>query len=296
LWQHGKRALLWVGLGLCGFALWRTRSLSGEAIQQLSSIQWALIALLLVLIWILAVASWHAYLRSYSISDARWRTAARQLGLLLIGKYLPGGIFGFLMRLYDSPKEQRHKLLWASLADQGCGIALPILLGLLILFVVIRESWPAAVLLLALPFLAVFGIELMQHCATRIPWISRYTGSPMMAPWRSLLPATTLQLAQIIAWVGLVTFLASQLYGLDSHEALCVAGAFLLAVSAGMLVVILPSGIGAREAALVALASQWIETNQAIHLAALLRIIGSVLDVLAGLAAAAIESGRPKDE
>lgn len=290
IWQVAKRALLWVGLALCGLALWRTRTLSGEAVAQMPASGWVLISVLLAGIWLLATASWRTYLRAYALQDTSWTTAARQLGLLLIGKYLPGGIFGFLMRIYDQPQEQRRKLFHASLVDQCSGLALPILLGLLLTFMALHEAWPAALLLPLLPTVAVAAIMTMHAMARHVPKISaHFENAP--PPRRELLLATSLQLLQVISWAALAAFLTTQLYGLNTQSALGVSGAYLLAVSGGMLVIILPSGIGAREAILVALGSHWIETNQAIHLAALLRILSSAVDVVAGAAAAAIKSG-----
>lgn len=266
--------------------------LSGETIAQMPVSGWLFIFVLLGAIWLLATASWRTYLRAFALQDTRWATAARQLGLLLIGKYLPGGIFGFLMRIYDQPQEQRRKLFQASLVDQGSGLLLPILLGLLLITMAFHEAWTAALLLPILPAATVTAIMTIRTLAEHIPKISaQLDNSP--PPRRDLLLATTLQLIQIIGWAILATFLATQLYGLNIHAALGVSGAYLLAVSGGMLVIFLPSGIGAREAILVAIASYWIETNQAIHLAALLRILSSAVDVLAGTAASAIKSGCP---
>jgi len=196
------------------------------------------------------------------------------------------------MRIYDQPQEQRRKLFQASLVDQGSGLLLPILLGLLLITMAFHEAWTAALLLPILPAATVTAIMTIRTLAEHIPKISaQLDNSP--PPRRDLLLATTLQLIQIIGWAILATFLATQLYGLNIHAALGVSGAYLLAVSGGMLVIFLPSGIGAREAILVAIASYWIETNQAIHLAALLRILSSAVDVLAGTAASAIKSGCP---
>src|SRR5690606_16560486 len=101
--------------------------------------------------------------------------------------------------------------------------------------------------------------------------------------------AATLQFILQTVWVTTIIVVAGQLFDLDFHAALGMAGAFLLAVAAGMLVVIAPGGIGVREAALVGLTSAWLDTVQAVFLSALLRILSTMLDLLAGIAAGLLE-------
>ncbi|MNM43633.1 hypothetical protein D3C81_545140 [compost metagenome] len=296
LWQLGKGSLLWTGIALCGYALWRSGTTPRATTDQLSPSSWIAIASLLATIWILAVSSWRFYLRAYRLGDTRWRTACRHLGLLLIGKYIPGGIFGFLMRIYDQPKAQRQKLFWASLADQCTGIAMPAILGICLLLIGEQHNWLWAIPLLLLPLAAVIGTSLLHRLTQHLPRLLRHA-DPMTTPSaRTLHLAATIQLGQIGIWAALTMHLAQQLYGLDVYAACGVAGAYLLAVTAGMLVIFLPSGIGAREAALLALTTPWLDLPQAIHLAALLRVLSSLLDVFAGICSTVIDSKENKNE
>jgi len=259
-------------------------------------LNWVIIGLFLIAIWALAVASWREYLRAYQLNDSRWRTACRHLGMLLVGKYIPGGIFGFMMRIYDQPKEQRQRLLWASLADQSCGVAMPVIMGICMMVIESQRNGLWSIALLPIPILAAMGIRALHRIVRHLPLASRYT-PPLNAPSTGALCfATSMQLFQVIAWSGLVAIVAQQLYGLDIHAACGLAGAYLLAVAAGMLIVFLPSGIGAREAALVTLSAPWLELSQAIYLAALLRVLSSILDILAGAISAAISPRKEEHE
>lgn len=283
-----KQVVLWLGLLMCVYALWRSRMLMTDAVGRAGIMGWACVACLLVGGWGFAVVAWRWYLLAYTGQVPSWRAAMRQMGLLLIGKYIPGGVFGFLARLYDQAGVSRQRLFWAGLAEQSVGVVMPITLGgVLYLAAVWHIAWLC--LALSLPLLAVAGIRLLHRLAEWLPWTRRHVVAELPA-WRMLLLAATGQLAQLLFWVALAAMLAHALFGLEIQAALGVAGAFLLAVAAGMLVVFVPGGIGVREVALVGLASYWVEMPQATFLTALLRILSSALDLAAGGVAAVISA------
>lgn len=280
-----KNAILWLGLLLCGYALWRNRDLAGVAFSGMSDVTWLFVALLLLLGWGLSVTGWRFYLLAYTGQLLGWRTAMRQQGILLVGKYVPGGVFGFLARMYDQPRLPRKQLFWAGLTEQAVGVALSVFVGGVLYFAASRQSLGWLCLVLPLPLLAVAGIWLLHHFSVRLPWLRRYaTGMPL--EWRQLLSATSIQLVQLLTWVTLVAMLAQQLHGVSGLASLGVAGAFLLAVAVGVIVIIAPGGIGVREATLVGLSSLWLGTTQAVFLAAFLRLLSAVLDGLSGVLAA----------
>ncbi|WP_312226383.1 lysylphosphatidylglycerol synthase domain-containing protein [Stutzerimonas nitrititolerans] len=287
-----KRCLLWLGLAFCILTLWRSQGLSTKSHEPFGLLQFVYIAILLLLIWLLAVSSWRAYLQAYALAETSWRTAIRQLGLLLMGKYIPGGIFGFVMRIYDQPKTQRQKLLLASIADQCTGLGTTILFGGALFLTATSRNWLWATLALSLPALSSIGVNLLQYCVRLTPWASRLTPISEKPRNGHLRLAATFQLGQATAWAGLTTLLAIHLYNLDIYTAVGVAGAYLLAVGTGMLIIFLPGGIGAREASLAALAATWIDLPQALYLGALMRILTSLVDVLAGTCSMAVNTGR----
>ena len=281
-----KRVVLWFGLLLCIYALWHARALAGDAIGRVSMVVWTFIGSLLVSSWLLAAMTWRQYLLAYTGHEPSMYLAMRQLGLLLVGKYVPGGVFGFLARLYDQPSVPRERLFWAGLAEQAVGIAVPIALGGVLYLSAQQKHMGWLGLALLLPPVAVAGVWALHHMAGMMPWLRRYAGNSLEPSWRELLTATVLQLTQQIVWVVVIVVLVRALFGLQPYAALGVAGAFWLAVAAGMLVIFSPGGIGVREVALVGMASPWLGTTQAIFLSALLRIVSSLLDVSAGGVAA----------
>lgn len=137
-----------------------------------------------------------------------------------------------------------------------------------------------------LPLLAVAGLWLLHRFAAVLPWVRNHVEGSEAPAWRQLCMATTFQFIQQVVWAALIAVLVHALFGTSGYSALGIAGSFCLAVAAGMLAVFAPGGIGVREAALIGLASPWLGTTQAIFLSALLRILSSVMDVVAGMMSA----------
>lgn len=291
-----KRIVLWVGLLLCLYALWRAHALVGDAAQGISLAGWTLVGALLVLAWGLAIVAWRQYLLAYTEEDPGWTTSMRQVGLLLVGKYLPGGVFGFLARLYDSPSELRTRLVWAGLAEQVVSVGMLVTVGGVLYLAAIRSEATWLCMAIAIPVLGAAGVRLMHRSASSVRLLRERFGASQSPAWPDLLLANTSQLVQLLTWAGLVVLLANELYDLDVFAASGLAGAFMLAVAAGMLVIFVPGGIGVREGVLIGLTSPWLDMGQAIFLAALLRIISSVLDVLAGAAAAMINHPETRND
>lgn len=146
-------------------------------------------------------------------------------------------------------------------------------------------------LIVLLPLLGLAGVWFLHRLAARLPRVRRYVAASELPDGWSLLSAIATQLVQLLVWAALVAVLAHELFGLDIHAAVGVAGAFWCGVALGMLAVFVPGGIGVREAALVRLALIWLDTTQAILLSALLRLLSTMQDAGAGGVAAML---RPR--
>jgi uncharacterized membrane protein YbhN (UPF0104 family) len=246
-----------------------------------------------LVVWVTSVAAWRNYLYSFTGAMPAWREAFRQIGLLLVGKYIPGGIFGFVARIYDEASAQRGPLLAAGVVEQLVGAAMATMLGALCYL----AGWyrqPAWLLLIVLlPPLAVVGTQLFAMVLRHSSRLHRRI--PVFPPWSrpQLLVAALLSLLQQISWALAVGLLAMHLFGLDLLSAIGVAGAFGLAVGAGVLVVVSPGGIGVREGAMTALAATWMGFDSALLLAALLRVVGVGLDLLAGSLVLVVGKRKP---
>lgn len=198
--------------------------------------------------------------------------------------YLPGGIFGFLARVYDEAPHSRQAVFWAGLIEQAAGLAMPSVIGATLYWAATRQQWAWLLLLLPLPLLAVHFTVALHRLSSYLPILRRYAMPQAPAPGL-LLKAISTQFLLLITWAALVAVLAQQLFTLSAYAALGIASAFLLAVAAGIIIIIAPGGIGAREAALYAIASQWLPPADALLLAAFLRLITSGIDMFAGFLA-----------
>lgn len=283
-----KRSALWLGLLLCLYAIWHLRTLAVDAIDRVSVTDWAFFGMLLAAGWLSAVMSWRRYLQAYTRQDPGWLMAMRQVGLLLVGKYVPGGVVGFVARMYDEPDVPRLRLFWAGLAEQAVAIAMSLALGGVLYLTASRHNLWWTCLIILLPLLGVAGVWLLHRLAARLPWVLRHVAVSELPDGWKLLSAIVVQIVQQLVWVVLVAVLVRELFGLDVYAALGVAGAFWWGVALGMLAVFVPGGIGVREVALVGLASIWLDTTQAILLSALLRLLSTILDAGAGGVAAAL--------
>lgn len=282
-----NRSVLIVGLSLCIVAVWRIDPATLRAVKSIGITGWSLLALLLMLAWAASVAAWRQFVHAVSGSAPDWRSAFRQSGLLLTGKYLPGGVFGFVARLYDDDHGSRHQLMIAGLLEQIVSLGMTIAFGGLLYFAAIDRSAHALILALLLPFLALIGVLCVGKAAGRVTKLQeKFSGFPPLDVAR-FLGAAYLALLVQGTWAAIVFVLAWALFGIDPGFAMGVAGAFGLSVGAGIVIFIAPGGIGVREGAMMALASSWLGADSALLLAAILRIANVGMDLCAGLVALA---------
>ena len=236
-----------------------------------------------MLCWFATVLAWHQYLSAYVGSKPSLTPAVRQVGLLLVGKYVPGGVFGFLARLHDGPASTRHRLFWAGLVEQANGVGLTCLVGAVLYASACTQQFLLLGLLPLLPALALAVTWLLHN--TRLPWQWLQDHGPTQHPPRLkyVAAAVATQLIQILAWAGLIIWVAGTFSHADTSVWIGLAGAFLLAIGAGMLALFVPSGVGVREAAFIALTAPWELGEQALIIAAMMRVVSTMIDVLAGL-------------
>ena len=287
-----NRILLLAGLMLCGIVLWQVER---EDMGVLRSVQipWMAISLGIVAVLCCAVAAWRQFVQAVCGYRPGWTDALRQTGMVLSGKYIPGGVFGFLMRFSDDTRGSKEGLIAAGLIEQLVSFGMAVCVGALLYGTASLHFSAVLVLLAVLPLLAAATVAAL----VRLIGVSRFL--------RVRLPATTvtrtgplivggyLQLCLQLTWAAVVFVLVRAMFDLQPKDAIAIAGAFGLSVGAGIAVFIAPGGIGVREAAMIALSSIWLETNEAVMLAAALRAISVALDAVAGLAAMMV---RPKQE
>lgn len=274
--------ILWAGLLLCGAAAWQHRNTISHTVGRLNPADWITMLALMLLCCGLGIASWQQYLSAYTHQPAQLSTASRQHGLLLVGKYLPGGIFGFLARIYDGPTTTRRQTFWAGLVEQANGLCMIFLIGaLLYTCASSNRLWPL-LMLPTLPLLAIGGSWALHNLPLPFTWLRSHHPDQHRPRWGTLGRAASIQFIQLLTWAGLAYWAASQFNDNSLQAWLGLTGAFMLAVGLGIIAFFIPGGIGVRETAFVALCTPWNLGEQAIVLAAVMRIISTGIDVIAG--------------
>jgi hypothetical protein len=295
-------ALLWIGLSLCAFAVARywgeSRSLLRGGLGEI-----VVLSGLLALIWALAIASWQQMMRVFSDEPISVRDAARHLALLLLGKYLPGGIWGFVARLTDSAAQRPlARMFAAGIAEQWIGLISISVLALLGMIAARSQHFAWLLAAAAVPSIALATLAMGQACLHRfgkmLPIRWRNLSRPLDAWVRNsaLWRAAILTAIQQIAILCVVAEVAGTAFGLTGMSIVAVASAYGIAVAAGVVVVFMPGGILVREGVFVALSSRWLQPAQAIALAAGLRLVFTAFDLLAGMLGGGLQLRRVSRE
>lgn len=199
-----------------------------------------------------------------------------------LGKYLPGSVWAFVLqaelgRRYQVP---RARALVAMLVSAAMSIVTALALSVLALPSLL-DKWGDAAWLLALgplglismhPRVLTFMVNLVLHLMRR-PKLE----VPIQA--RQILLALSWSFASWLLFGVQLWALASSLGRLSLGEYFLVTGAFALAMSAGFVAFVLPSGVGVREAVIVAGLSPILAAGPALALALTSRLLFAVCDV-----------------
>lgn len=288
-------ALLWCGLLLCVLAIARYWDESTTLIRNFTPGSLLVLLAMLLATWSLAVRSWQWIVLAFSDEPLRVAGASRHLAYLVLGKYVPGGVWGFLARLADSASARpTARMLVAGVAEQWISLAS---LGLVACIALLagwarQWSWMGAWILVPAASIASFTVlnRLMQSGYRFVPKRWRTTGSaqtqrPASRPlWHAAI-ASALQQSLTIA---IVAWVAIPAYSLDPFDAAAVAGSYGVAAALGILAVVVPGGILVREALFVSFTGAWLSMPQAIALAAVLRLVFTGYDLLSGVLAGAM--------
>lgn len=292
-------ALLWLGLLLCAMVLRRYGADVAGVLGRLhGGIVAACIGLMLVIL-LAGASAWVQTVRAIAGVHLSVAAALRQVGMLLVGKYIPGGVFGFLARVYDSDHaDARGRLVAAGLFEQALGLFTVTASGL-VLWTAAFWRQPAALLGLAVvPPVAMAICRLAFAALRRMGWQRLQVAVDQIheasAERGRLLRTAWLTQVTVLGWAAIVALVAGAGFGLDPMAALGVAGGFSLAVTAGMLALFAPGGIGVREAGVVLLSGPWLDAPTALVLAAALRILSVAFDLFAGGVALLVGAARTR--
>ncbi|SFB02312.1 hypothetical protein SAMN05216266_103342 [Amycolatopsis marina] len=201
-----------------------------------------------------------------------------------LGKYVPGSVWAYLLQMELGRKAglARARIFTASLVQLGIGIVAALTLSLLAVREVLGGSAYATWLIVAIPLglvalypsVLTWGTSLVLRILRRGP-LERPLG------WRTV---GTVFGASLGAWMlqGLHLWLLVNSVGAPGFGGLIVCiGAMAIAMTAGAVAFVLPSGAGVRELVMVAvLTASGVSAGQALAFAVVSRVMFTVADLL----------------
>lgn len=245
------------------------------------------------------------------LSALTWRVAARELGASVritaaakiyllgqLGKYLPGSLWAVAAQ---TALAKRAGVPASRGASAGViAIAVNVLTGLALgaaLFPTLLHGGAWRTLLVVI-VLAACAVALTPSILTRLVNAGlRVARQPMLAgkvSWGGILSAGGLSFTCWLSY-GLSVWVLAVAVGAAPLEALvfCVAGV-ALAMTLGVLVVVAPSGIGVREAAIAASLSPVLSHANALAVALVARLVFTIADLLAALSVLPLRIEEPR--
>ncbi len=234
-------------------------------------------------------------------SALTWRVAARELGSTVrvaaaskiyflgqLAKYLPGSIWvlPIQMELGKRGGVPRARALAASVMAIGFNLVTGLAIGMLVVPSVMGAGAWRVVTLLALLLVGCVAISppvltyLLDRGfrAVRRPQLERDVS------WSGVVRAGSFSIASWASYGASLWVLAVGV-GAPAGESLplCIAG-FALAMTVGVLVVVAPSGIGIREAIIVAVLAPVLDGPEALAVALVARLLFTLADLVAAAA------------
>lgn len=257
----------------------------------ISSIAWPslVLALLAALAGIYCnVRAWHAVLGALGqkvgvVESGRFYLVGQ------LGKYLPGSVWAFVLQMELAKRAGVPRAVGFSglLVTLGLATTMSLLVGLF--------GLPALFAVGGVTPWLVIGLALVALVCALPPVLTRLVRLTLRLLRRRQVPLslTWVNVGKISAWSALAWVLfGTQLWLLTNAMAgpglagwvRCV-GAFALAMTAGMIAVVAPSGIGVREAVIVAALSAYLPVGTALGLALASRLVFTIADLIAALVA-----------
>lgn len=290
-----RASLLAAFLACCGYGLYATWP---QATAALARVHWYAAALSLAAAmagsWFMMLA-WRAVLADLG-SPLPLRAATRISFVAQLGKYVPGAVWAFAAQVelghdHRVPRGRGTAAIAVSLAIAiGAGLALSAL--------VLPVTSPAATrrfwwVLMVVPVIAVaLCPPVLGRLAGRALTLAGQSPLERRPSWGGLATAAAWT---VLGWLALGVqawlLLAGMTGERGAHALLLATGAYALAYAGGLLLVVFPSGIGAREVILIAALAPVAPHGTALAIALAARLLTTVSDLACGLAGLALGRG-----
>jgi glycosyltransferase 2 family protein len=260
--------------------------------RALTSLDWKSVALSLVACLagsLASLMSWRTVLadEGYPLSPV---AASRIFFVGQLGKYLPGSVFAVVLQMELGKRAgvPRGRAFTTSLAWVGLSLSTGLCVGM-IAFPLLSSAHHRGLWLLVviLPFAVVASTPpVLTRLVNLILRVMRKGPLPQPLSWRGVLTACA-WLAVTWVLLGIHLWLLADALGAPGFSGVfrCIGG-LSLAITAGVLFVVVPSGAGVREAIIVAALSPVMSSGEALGIAVVSRGLFIVSDVVTAGAAA----------
>ena len=233
-----------------------------------------------------------------ALSALTWRAALVELGsdvtvagsmkIYLVGqlgKYIPGSVWALVvqMELARAAAIRRTHALGAGVVAIGVNILTGSALGLAVQpFLGDQSVWRYLAAAAGVACCAVvLAPPVLGRLADRALRLARQPGLGRRPGWLGIAAATGFSVASWLSYGVALSILAIGA-GADPSKTIALAlPAVALAMTIGFLVVVAPSGLGVREAVLVAALSPVLDAKTALGVALVLRLVFTVADLVA---------------
>lgn len=280
-----RTAVLVIVLAFCGYGLYVTWP---QVTAGLGKLHWYSVALSLAATmggaWCMMLA-WRAILTDLG-SKLPVRAAARVHFVAQLGKYVPGAVWTFAAQVelgHDLAVPRRRSVTSYLVAVVGTIAA-----GLAIAAAILPLSSPGLArhyrwVVIVVPVLALCVcppvlrrvLDLALKLTRRAPLTDRLS-------WRGLAHALWWTLAGWLLLGIQIWVLLADITGRGPHVLAAAIGGYALAFSASLLLIIFPSGIGAREVILIAALAPAVPHGTAVAVALVSRVMGTFADLACG--------------
>lgn len=256
-----------------------------------------LVGLSVVLFWLVLAWVWQLNLRLTVGQQIGFTVAFRQIVMLLMGKYLPGKVWGVLARGRDASVNEQlpaTSSYAAAYLEQLISIHAGFLFGLSLLALAYpAERWIAISFLISMPSLIL--VPKFHHVLIKQligGWLKKYAEllTAIDAIEISLADYWRLFLAYVGEWIVTGLILVSVQMVItgswpDGGLFMLLLGSYAVAMVVGFIAIFAPGGIGVREGVMVALLAPVLGLEAASLLAVVMRVVSVIADLVAGVIA-----------
>ena len=206
-----------------------------------------------------------------------------------LGKYVPGSVWSYVMQMELGRQYgvARPRVLITSLYAAGVGVVASLILGAFALPIIVRDQPQLLWLFALLPVgLVCLHPKVMTWLASLVLKVFRRPPLDHQVSVGVVAGALGAALASYVCYGAHLFILVNSLVDPDIGTFVLLTGAMAIGFTAGLVAFLLPSGLGAREAVLIAAMTLMLTVPEAVAMTVVSRMMFTLTDLVAAGAAA----------